>query len=126
MKLMNKLFAALVLFGMSNAVFGYDFSIENMTSQPIQLAVKVKGGKSIAKMIQTRNKTMPSRETFSFTGSEAALCLEYIEVNGKKVAIMNMAELLDPAFKATDTPLCRDTDFEIFLNSKNEFTAIYE
>ncbi len=64
MKLMNKLFAALVLFGMSNAAFGYNFTFKNETGKAIKVMVQTTKNES-------KTATIPagSQDTFMFAGA---------------------------------------------------------
>jgi hypothetical protein len=79
MKLMNKLFAALVLFSMSNAAFGYDFTFKNETGKQIQ--VKVETNKNESKTVAI---PAGSQDTFFFTGTG---CLRAVFVDGVQAPI---------------------------------------
>ncbi len=76
MKLM-KLFAVLALVGISNAAFGHNFAVSNMTGQKITVSLKV-GSESQESPLLGINK----RHQFSFTGNG---CLDSVSVNGKRV-----------------------------------------
>jgi len=79
MKLMNKLFAALVLFGMSNAAFGYSFTFKNETGKAIKVEVQTNKNES-----KTTAIPAGSQDTFLFTGTG---CLRAVFVDGVQAPI---------------------------------------
>ena len=78
MKLM-KLFAVLALVGMSNAAFGYAFTLYNETNKPITVKVITLRGPETTKVIP-----QGSGDVFSFAGTN---CLSSVLVNGEKTQI---------------------------------------
>jgi hypothetical protein len=79
MKSMNKLFAALVLFGMSGAAFGYDFTLSNETGKKINVTVKTNKGES-----KTAAIPAGSQDMFMFAGTA---CLSGVLVDGVQAPI---------------------------------------
>ncbi len=116
MKVMNKLFAALVLFGMSGAAFGYDFTIQNYTNKLIQVTLQVKGGSS-----QEQDVDADDANQISFTGKESALCLESVTVNGEPVTV-NKWGISARGPVSEDEPLCENATITI-SRIKNTWAA---
>ena len=79
MKLMNKLFATLVLLGVSNAAFGHDYTFKNDTGRSISVTVETLNGPTKTATISSGGQDM-----FIFEGKH---CLSGVKVNGERASI---------------------------------------
>ena len=102
MKLMNKLFAALVLFGMSNAAFGISITLTNKTNKEVYVALKFEGSSETGSFI---GGSLPPHSPSPFTGPEGK-CLERIAIDTKPISQHDLK-------KYTPLRVCEDAAFDI-------------
>jgi len=104
MKLTNKLFAALVLFGMSNAAFGYNFTFTNATDKAVDVKIDLRGQAGSHEKSLQPNET----STFSIQGSYAFYCLASVRANGKALQL-----------PVSGMSACKDASFELIEENGN-------
>ncbi len=104
MKVMNKLFAALILFGMSGAAFGYTFSFNNKTNEPVIVkAIYANRDWSIAEIEPNE------RKDFSYPRPS---CLHKVSVEGQYM-------IMDSAASFDNGTSCRDLAFDVTKEGNN-------
>lgn len=81
MKKMNKLFAVLVLFGMSGAAFGYEFTFRNTTDKTVNLAIRTGWGAT------SMSSTLSLRPGQEYAFKKIKNCLEEVHLNGLKQSV---------------------------------------
>jgi hypothetical protein len=123
MKLMNtKLFALLVLFGISNLALGYTFGIKNDTKEPLYLGVKVRGGNEKQALIE------PGKDqSFTFGGFEIGLCLEKIfaakEEDGARFSVPIQYK---EGAGLMELSLCKSRNFVVTQVGEEEWSAAFQ
>ncbi len=107
MKIMNKLFATLVLFGMSSAAFAYDFTFNNKTDKPVHVMIKI----GLMSAVGFLEKTVQPNEkaTISPEGQYKGYCLQSIYLNKKQTAF----SFTDEAKQSQVMSNCNNAMFEI-------------
>ncbi len=107
MKVMNKLFAALVLFGMSGAAFAYDFTFNNKTDKAVDVKLGLMGAAGFwEKTVQPNDKA-----TISLEGWWKGYCLHSIYLNNEPTVISFTTD--EGEIIKSRGGICKEASFEI-------------